>query len=147
MSWTKDLGNLGTTERQRCHEWSRNRVHDATHRCHPQRTGTEDIHRGQAKAKRNSHLGPLEWHLSTRVWKTAETKSKIQKRSDSWEWGFLALERVQPPHSLSLKGSQNLSQISGTQCKSPFPLFCPKIKMKNLRGMILHLTILIKSKY
>lgn len=81
----------------------------------------------------NSRLGPPEWPLSRRVWKTVETKLKTRKRCDSSGWEFLEPERVQHPHSPSLKGNQNLSQISGTQCKSPFAPFCPKTATKNLR--------------
>ena len=75
---------------------------------------------------RNSHLGLLEPHLSTRVWETGETDPKTRRS----EWEFLELEMVQTAHSPSQKGKKYLPRISGTQSKTPFSPFCPEIKKK-----------------
>ena len=95
---------------------------------------------------RNSQLGSLGNHLSTRVWRTAETKPKTPRRSDASAWDFLRWKLAQPPHFPSLKGNQNLARISETQCKSPFAPFYPKIKINNGRETHLHLIILIMKR-
>ena len=124
ISWNKSLGTLGSTlgkmkislEKQTEGPW-----------------GHQEQQTRACFRMRNSRLGPLELPLSRRVWKTVETKPKTRKRCDSSRGDFLEPEMVQPPHSPSLKGNQNLSRISGTQCKSPFAPFGPKTAIKNLR--------------
>ena len=52
---------------------------------------------------------------------------------------------IQAAYFSSQKGKKYLPQISGTQSKSPFPPFCPKIKLKKMRGINLHLIILLAA--
>ena len=90
---------------------------------------------------RNSHLGLLELHLVRRVWEMMETEPKTRRS----EQEFLELEMIQAAYFSSQKGKKYLPQISGTQSKSPFPPFCPKIKFKKLKGINLHLIILLAA--
>ena len=118
VPWNRALDSQDPLQdKRRCYKWNRLKFHEST----------KSRHTAACCVMRNSHLGALEQHLSPRVW----TDSSGQKIPD--------LEMVLP-HS-SLKGNQNLPQISGVQCKSHIVLFCPKIK--NSRGIYLHQVIVI----
>ena len=88
MEWGLESWDL-LWDKQRCHERSRLKVHE----------GTKSRQKRACCRMRNSHLGPLELHLSKRVWKTVETELKTWRS----EWVFLDLEMVQPSLSSPIK--------------------------------------------